>query len=719
MKSGLSFPRVFVPDGKTAFGSVKWEKKDCGEKDGFYLESVEVPASWSQIACDVAVGKYFRRRGVPGTESENSIGQMIYRVAHTIAEAGQSQGVFASPADRDDFEQELSHLLVEQKASFNSPVWFNCGIYHVYGIRSPGESHAWSPDENQIVRKDNIYEAPQGAACFIQEVKDDFDGLFDLLKREARIFKYGSGTGSNFSPIRGKNEMLSEGGKSAGLMAFLDVFDRAAGMVRSGGITRRAAKMVCIEVDHPEIREFIQWKVKEENKARQLKTLGLSGGLDGEIYRSVSGQNANHSVRVSNVFMRAAEGGGRFRTKARTSGAFVTEYSAGDVFREMAEAAWACGDPGLQYDDTIQEWNPCKKTMRINASNPCSEYMFVDNSACNLASVNLLKFFDEKNGMDWAGLEHAVRLLITAQEILVDLCGYPSAEIAENSHRYRPLGLGFTNLGALLMVMGFPYDSAKARAWASGIAAFLHGQALAVSSELAAVRGPFHFYEPNRSEFAAVLNRHAESLETDLLKSLPADVREKLAKLWKDMRAQVKVHGLRNAQVTAIAPTGTISLLMDCDTTGIEPEIAFVKRKNLVGGSALKLVNRSLQRSLAGLGYDGKNIAEIVGQMNAGRRLSEIRQLNAEHRPIFHSAVGAVDEEAISAQGHLLMMAAVQPFVSGAISKTVNLKESSTVDDVREIYMQAWRLGLKSIAVYRNKSKVDQPLEANVCFDCG
>ncbi|MGA9750532.1 MAG: vitamin B12-dependent ribonucleotide reductase [Acidobacteriota bacterium] len=765
----------------------------------FAMENAEVPADWSQLATDILISKYFRKAGVPGTGHETSIRQVIRRIAHTLRIEGEKfGGYFTDKEEADVFEAELSHLLLTQRGAFNSPVWFNLGLWHEYGIEGSGGAYYWSAETGQIEETSNAYQHPQCSACFIQSVDDDLMSIFQLAKNEARLFKYGSGTGSNFSRIRSREERLSGGGTSSGLMSFLEVLDRAAGATKSGGTTRRAAKMVCLDMDHPEVEDFINWKRREENKARVLAEAGTD--LDDAVH-TVSGQNANNSLRITDAFMEAYEKDGEWTTTYRTSGEPAHTHRARDLMRQIAVAAWECGDPGLQFDSTINRWHTCKATDRIHASNPCSEYMFLDDSACNLASLNLMKFLNEEGDFDVEGYKHAVGVFITAQEILVDLSSYPTETITKNSHDFRPLGLGYANLGTLLMVLGIPYDSPKAFAWCGALTSLMTGQAYLVSSLLAKRKGPFPGYAKNRESMLDVIKMHRDASHKVELDYLPESLGLASRQVWDDALVFGRQFGFRNAQATVLAPTGTIGLLMDCDTTGIEPDFSQVKFKKLAGGGYFKIVNQSVERALHALGYPPAQIQEMLrylvgtGQlagtphihpaslMTKGfteeevarvesqlgrvvdlpqafsafvlgddciRRLgftpeeagkpgfnvlaalgfsdAQIEEASAvacghmtlegapylkeEHLPVFDCAnrCGRHGKRFIAPLGHVKMMAAAQPFLSGAISKTVNLPVSIMPEEIERIYVEGWKRGLKALAVYRDGSKVTQPL---------
>lgn len=780
---GLLVPRKFTRAGTNVFDAVEYEKRSSviKEPDGrivFEMTDVEVPKSWSQLATDIIVSKYFRKAGVPGTEFEVSAKQTIYRIAHTIRGFGEEHGYFKSKEEAQAFEDELTVMLLTQRGAFNSPVWFNCGLFHQYGIEGSAGNYAWNFATQTVEQMSNAYARPQCSACFIQSLNDDIKSIFELLSHEATVFKYGSGTGTNFSKLRAANEKLSGGGTSSGLMSFLKVFDTGAGAIKSGGTTRRAAKMVVLDVDHPDILEFVEWKAKEEKKARVLiEHGGLPADFNGEAYATVAGQNSNNSVRVTDEFMNAYLSGGTFATKWRTTGKTAKEYDAKFMMRKIAEAAWACADPGVQFDTTVNDWHTCSNSGRINASNPCSEYMFLDDTACNLASVNLMKFIDAEGRFDVAGYRHACRVFFIAQEILVDLSSYPTHPIAQNSHDYRTLGLGYANLGTLLMVWGVPYDSEKGRAIAGALTAIMTGHAYAASAEMAAVKGSFAGFAKNREPCLRVMRKHRDAAYQIDVRFCPADLLKAAREDWDRAVELGEKYGYRNAQATVIAPTGTIGLLMDCDTTGVEPEFALVKWKKLAGGGYFKIVNNSIVRALNSLGYSEEQIADMlayvlghntfegaphVNLVSLGFTADQIREAEAsvqkakswndwtphinpktlinkglskqqvdeariyiegaqtlegapglkdEHLAVFDCAnMCGIGKRFIDPMGHVRMMAAVQPFISGAISKTVNLPNSTTVEEIEQIYVEGWKLGLKAVALYRDGCKASQPL---------
>ncbi len=809
MGEGISIERYFTgalaQKGTHPLDAVEYVKatskiKDTDGRTVFEMKDCEVPAGWSQLAVDILVSKYFRKAGVPETNHETSVRQVIKRVAHTIAVQGEKAGYFDTPTAK-VFEEELSFLLIHQMGAFNSPVWFNLGLWHEYKIDGSGGNFAWDPIAMRVVETQGAYVHPQCSACFIQSVDDDLMSIFQLAKNEARLFKYGSGTGSNFSKLRGATEKLAGGGLSSGLMSFLEVLDRGAGATKSGGTTRRAAKMVCLDMDHPEIADFITWKQREEKKVAALIAAGYSSDFNGDAYRTVAGQNSNNSVRVTDEFMHAVETGGKWDTIERTTGKVAQTYEAKTLWKMIAEAAWACADPGLQYDTTINDWHTCLDTDRIYASNPCSEYMFLNDTACNLSSLNLVKFMRADGSFDVEAFRKACRIFIIAQEILVDLSSYPTQQIAQNSHDYRPLGLGYANLGTMLMLKGIPYDSDEGRAWAGAITAIMCGRAYAVSAEEAAELGAFPGYAKNRDSMLKVIDKHRRAAyEIDESKA-PKELIEAAREDWELAYKLGERHGYRNSQVTVLAPTGTIGLLMDCDTTGVEPDFALVKFKKLAGGGYFKIVNQSVPAALRNLKYSATQIEDILryvlGTMSfdgacevnrgflkakgltdveiakiektlpgtfelssaftaytlgdellkrigvseaeskkptfsflrwAGLTEAQIAKANevicgtmtvegaphlkTEHLAVFDCAnkCGQKGTRFIAPMGHVRMMAATQPFLSGAISKTVNLPNETTVEEIQDIYYQGWKLGLKAVALYRDGCKLSQPL---------
>ncbi len=657
---------------------------------------------WSVTAQEIASSRYFRRRN-----GETSVVQMVRRVARALRLAGEWQGYFNGETAQ-IFEHELAHILLAQKASFNSPVYFNVGVFTEYGVLGTAENFAV---ENGKVRQvTSAYLRPQASACFIQDVQDDLISIFDLLKSEAKLFKYGSGSGTNFSRLRGRGEALDAGGESTGVISYLEIFDKAAQAIKSGGTTRRAAKMVVLDVDHPEVLDFIRWKMNEERKARVLLANGYSGGLEGEAFRTVSGQNSNNSVRLTDDFLHRALQGENWSLRARLGGEVVEELPAKFILHEIARAAWECADPGVQYHDTIQSWNTCSPSGQIRASNPCSEFMFLDNSACNLASINLVSFLGPQ-GYDWEGFQHTARIMLLAQDILVDYASYPTARIAENAHHFRPLGLGYANLGGFLMRQGVSYDSEDGALWTVRLTGALHAIALEFSQKMAAFYGSFPGWRENESAALAVFERHRQAWRGRKDKDMAW-----VGQLYDQALQGAELYGVRNAQLTLIAPTGTIGLVMDCDTLGIEPDFALIKRKHLVGGGHLLLVNHSVEAGLKALGYSSGQINDIEKFVLAKGHVVGAPHLRPEHQAVFDCAMPPVGhpERRVSPEGHLRIMSAAQPFLSGAISKTVNLPAAATVEDIEKIFLRAWTLGLKSIAVYRDGSKSLQPL----CAEC-
>jgi ribonucleoside-diphosphate reductase alpha chain len=704
--------------------------KDAQGKVYFEQADVLAPEGWSQLAVDIAASKYFRKVGVPRTGRETSIFQLVQRVVKNITASAQTQKYFNSEKDLKIFSRELEYILLSQRASFNSPVWFNCGLSDSYKVKSESHSFYYDLKKKKVVRLEDALKKPQVSACFIQSIEDNMESIYELLKNEARLFKFGSGSGTNFSSLRSKYEKLSGGGSSSGVISFLEIFDRAAGSIKSGGTTRRAAKMVILDIDHPEIEDFITWKYREEDKARALIREGYSSDFEGEAYRTVSGQNANNSVRVTHEFMNAVEKDFPFTLKGRSDQSYLREIRARDLWKKIGEAAWGCADPGIQFHETINQWNPCPKSGSIVASNPCSEYMFLEDTACNLASLNLGKFLSEDGSFDYAGYTHAARVMFLAQDILVELASYPTEKIAENSVRFRPLGLGFAGLGSFLMRKGFPYDSSEGRAWASHLGALLQGVAVHTSQEIAVKKGSFPEYKKNQKEFWRVLSQHREALELlpNTQDSEIENLRALARKVWEEVFARKSKYGIRNAQMTVMAPTGTIGLVMDADTTGIEPEFSLVKYKKLAGGGVQKIVSQSLPQALRALGYSEKMIDEITSELlKESSDRSEMAILTSKLKPE-HFAIFACAND-IQPEGHVKMMAALQPFLSGAISKTVNLAKETSVDQILEVYQLAYRLGLKSIAIYRDgckssqplnrKSDLQKPVDAPKCADCG
>lgn len=827
--TGLKIPRLFTNDKSSPYDLFEYEQRSSVIRNPegnevFRMDNVEVPKEWSQIATDILAQKYFRKTGVPKEDgslgSENSIKQVVHRLADCWKSWGVKYHYFHSEKDAKIFYDELVYMLLAQMAAPNSPQWFNTGLYSSYGIKGTSQGHYFvDPSSEKLKQSTSAYEHPQPHACFILSVKDDLvneGGIMDLLVREARIFKYGSGVGTNYSKIRGESESLSGGGHSSGLMSFLKIGDRAAGAIKSGGTTRRAAKMVCLDLDHPEIEDFIKWKVEEEKKVAALIAAGYSSDYEGEAYKTVSGQNSNNSIRVPNSFFKALHNNEKFNLIARTTGEVIKSVPAKKLWDDISYAAWRCADPGVQFDTTINEWHTCPQGGRINASNPCSEYMFLDNTACNLASLNLRKFYDEHtHQFDVDSYEHACRLWTIVLEISVLMAQFPSKEVAQLSFDYRTLGLGFANLGSVLMVAGIAYDSDKARAMGASLSAIMTGTAYKTSAEIASVLGPFSKYEENKNDMLRVIRNHRyaayhaddafEQLEIKPqgieAKDCPDYLIKAACKSWDEALQMGTKYGFRNAQVSCIAPTGTIGLLMDCDTTGVEPDFALVKFKKLSGGGYFKIINQSVPLALKTLGYHKHEIKEISDYVTGtgtfsgapyinhetllskgfskddvtridkaaasafdisfmfnkwslgedcmkriGIKSSEYDSLafnmleklgftqeqiedankyvcgtmtvegapllKEEHLSVFDCAnkCGIYGERFIHPHGHIRMMSAVQPFVSGAISKTINLPHEASVEDVQQCYELSWKLGLKSNALYRDGSKLSQPL---------
>jgi len=828
-KKGLKFTRLFTKENVSPFDQFDYDYRDSviknpnGEKV-FEMTNVEVPKQWSQIATDILAQKYFRKAGVPQPDGslgrETTVKQVAHRMANCWRVWGERYGYFATEQDAQTFYEELVYSILNQACVPNSPQWFNTGLHESYGITGGAQGHYYvDPTDKKLKRSTSAYERPQPHACFILSVSDDLvneGGIMDLWTREARIFKYGSGVGTNFSQIRGANEKLSGGGSSSGLMSFLKIGDRAAGAIKSGGTTRRAAKMVCLDLDHPEVMEFINWKVKEEDKVAALIAAGYDNSYEGEAYATVSGQNSNNSVRIPNSFFKALSENGNWELKARTDGRVMQSIPAREVWDQIANAAWRCADPGTQYDTTINEWHTCPKGGRINASNPCSEYMFLDNTACNLASINLRKFFNESdNTFDVTGFEYTTRLWATVLEVSILMAQFPSKEVAQLSYDYRTTGLGFANLGSMLMVSGIAYDSDQARGIAGSITAIMTGVAYKTSAEMASFLGAFDRYEENKEDMLRVMRNHraaaydAEDAYVGLeikpqgiqAQHTPDYLLKAATKAWDDAVQLGEKYGYRNAQTTVIAPTGTIGLVMDCDTTGVEPDFALVKFKKLSGGGYFKIINQSVPQALKNLGYtQAENDAIVnfaVGHASfagapfinnesllaKGFTAEEIAKLNGaaksafeigfifnrftlgdacltrlgfkeelfadwsfsllealgftedqidtandyvcgtmtvegapalkdEHLSIFDCANknGKKGERYIHAHGHIRMMAACQPFLSGAISKTINLPNEATVEEIADSYLMSWSLGLKANAIYRDGSKLSQPL---------
>ncbi|GAA2646537.1 vitamin B12-dependent ribonucleotide reductase [Streptomyces vastus] len=688
---GLRIERIHTTPGVHPYDEVEWARRDVvmtNWRDGsvnFEQRGVEFPEFWSVNAVNIVTSKYFR--GAVGTpQREVSLKQLIDRIVKTYRKAGEDYKYFASPADAEIFEHELAYALLHQIFSFNSPVWFNVG----------------TPQPQQV------------SACFILAVDDSMDSILDWYKEEGMIFKGGSGAGLNLSRIRSSKELLSSGGNASGPVSFMRGADASAGTIKSGGATRRAAKMVILDVDHPDIEDFIQTKVKEEEKIRALRDAGFDMDLGGDDITSVQYQNANNSVRVNDAFMKAVENGEKFGLRARMTGEVIEEVDAKELFRKMAEAAWACADPGIQYDDTINHWHTCPESGRINGSNPCSEYMHLDNTSCNLASLNLMKFLKDdglgNQAFDAERFSKVVELVITAMDISICFADFPTQKIAENTRAYRQLGIGYANLGALLMATGHAYDSDGGRALAGAITSLMTGTSYKRSAELAAVVGPYDGYARNAQPHQRVMKQHADANAVAVrMDDLDTPIWAAATEAWQDVVRLGAKNGFRNSQASVIAPTGTIGLAMSCDTTGLEPDLALVKFKKLVGGGSMQIVNGTVPQALRRLGYQEEQIEAIVDHIAEHGNVVDAPGLRHEHYEVFDCAMG---ERSISAMGHVRMMAAIQPWISGALSKTVNLPESATVEDVEEVYFEAWKMGVKALAIYRDNCKVGQPLSA-------
>jgi ribonucleoside-diphosphate reductase alpha chain len=744
-QGGVTFDRRFSHAGVSPYDEVQWEQRTALITDSkgntiFEQKDVEVPVDWSMTATNIVASKYLHGQ-IDTPERETGVRQLVARVSETIRDWGKRGGYFASDEAADLFYDELATMLVTQRVAFNSPVWFNVGCDRLEP-QADGSNWHWDPQTGGVVFAATGYKNPQCSACFINAVEDSLDSILTLAKTEGMLFKWGSGTGTNLSSIRGSMELLSGGGQASGPLSFMRGFDAFAGVIKSGGKTRRAAKMVILNVDHPDILDFIDCKAKEENKAFTLIKAGYDGsGPDSEAYSSIFFQNANNSVRVSDEFMRAYEADGEFTTRTVKEKTPVKTYKAREIMQKIAEATWVCGDPGLQFDTTINKWHTSKNTARINASNPCSEYMFLDNSACNLASFNLMKFITPAGTFDVAAYRHAISIMITAMDILVDNSGYPTEAISKNSHDYRPLGLGYANLGALLMAFGLPYDSAAGRDLAAALTAIMCGQSYLQSAVLAETCPPIASATPltarvereggacpgfyvNREPFLDVIRMHraevnnigksktsGEPFAVPQLDTLIESSRE----CWDAALAHGEKHGYRNSQTTVLAPTGTIGFMMDCDTTGIEPDLALVKYKKLVGGGMIKIVNNTVPEALFKLGYDNDQVNAIVSYIDATGTIEGAPAIKPEHLAVFDcSFKPAKGTRSIHYMGHIKMMAATQPFLSGAISKTVNLPHEATVDDVAEAYAESWRQGIKAVAIYRDGSKGTQPLNTSM-----
>ncbi|MCE0484634.1 MAG: vitamin B12-dependent ribonucleotide reductase [Methylacidiphilales bacterium] len=742
--SGLTFEPVFSKPGIHPFDDVEWEKRTAEISDDsgkiiFKQENVEVPKSWSVLATKIAVSKYFYGDIAHGTDPkkggrETSVRQLVHRVTRTITDWGIKDGYFKSKQDAEVFYSDLTWLCVNQHGAFNSPVWFNVGLYHQYGVgkESGRGNYFFNRTTGQTERAATQYEYPQGSACFIQTVDDNMESIMDLARSEAMLFKFGSGTGSDLSTIRSTREKMSGGGRPSGPLSFLKVYDQIANVVKSGGKTRRAAKMNTLKDWHPDVEEFIEAKLKEEKKAWALIEQGYDGSYNGEAYGSIMYQNENLSVRASDEFMNAAIEDKEFWTRTVREGKPCEKKRAKELLRKISEGTWICGDPGMQFDDTIHGWHTCKGTDRQHSTNPCSEYLFLNNTACNLASLNLMKFKKPDGAFDVERFRAAVRLFIVAQEILVDNASYPTAPIAENSHIFRTLGLGYANLGSLIMSYGRGYDSNEGRGLAGAITALMTGTAYEVSAEIASATGPFPGYHNSRcagvekplapdnvAPMLEVIERHLKACE-EIDSTAPQSIRVAARGAWENALEKGRKNGYRNAQVTVLAPTGTIGFLMDCDTTGIEPDIALVKYKLLAGGGMLKIVNQTVPIALKELGYSSNEIADVVEYIDKKDTIEGAPHLKAEHVAVFDCAFRPANgERSLHYRAHIKMMAAAQPFLSGAISKTVNLPNSATVEDIMQTYVEAWKLGLKAVAIYRDGSKRSAPLNVKKNKDMG
>ena len=729
------FKRFYAQQGQDVYNMFEYELRTAEIKDKygntkFKQDNVEAPKGWSDTATKIVASRYFKRKNVKeeyggnSEGSEQSVKKLVHRVSHTLRSFGEEKKYFTSKEEANTFEDELTYILLSQRAAFNSPVWFNLGLFHDYGIVEKTEDglYYWDSETDTIKQSKDSYSHPQLSACFINSVGDymfgdgspDDHSIFKLVLTEAKLFKYGSGNGTNYSDIRAKGEKLSGGGESSGLLSFLGILDSGANAVKSGGKTRRAAKMVILNADHPDIEDFILWKVDSERKARALAAFGHDIDMDG-LYRDLPGQNSNNSVRVKDEFMKAVIEDGKWDLIERTTGNVRESKKARALFDLIAKATWASGDPGIQFDTTINNWHTCSNTSPINSSNPCSEYMFIDDSACNLASLNLMRYRNHDGTFNIKEFKHDVDIMITAQEIAVDQAGYPTPSIARNSHDYRPLGLGYANLGAFLMSNGMPYDSEEGRAVAAAITAVMTGESYAQSSRIASRVGAFPGFEKNREPFSRVMKQHH-----DHVKKIPRqDSKMNLEELiinadqtWAEARSLIDKYGARNSQATVLAPTGTIRFIMDCDTTGVEPDIALVNYKQLVNKAGmLKLVNNTVPTALLKLGYNEDEIKRIIDYIEKTDTIEGAPGLNEKHLPVFDCAFKPANGvRSISPMGHVRMMAAIQPFISGAISKTVNTPEDWTAKDFYNIYLESWKLGLKAIAIYRDNTKLSQPL---------
>ena len=712
--NGLNIKPIFCPANTDPFDTVEWTTRTAtikGDNGSIFFEQsdCEFPSTWSQLAVNVVASKYFY--GEPGTsERERSMRQVIHRISRTIADWGIADGYFGSKQDGEVFYRDLTWLLLHQYGSFNSPVWFNVGLYSQYGIKGTQCTWHWDETVGEATQPKNSYEFPQASACFIQSVEDNMEAIMDLARSEAMLFKFGSGTGTDLSTIRSSQEKLAGGGKPSGPLSFMRVYDQIAAVVKSGGKTRRAAKMQSLKVTHPDIMEFIDCKLREEEKAKILMKHGLPYE---DAYSSVLYQNANLSVRLTDDFMRAVKENAVWTTRWVTEPTKAgPEYPAQDVFDKISNTAWACGDPGVQYDTTINRWHTVPNSGRINASNPCSEYMSLDDTACNLASINLMRFRSEEGLFDTERFIHACRIFFIAQEIIVDRASYPIKKIAENSHKFRAIGLGYSNLGSLIMSLGLPYDSDESRGLCSVITALMHGAAYRTSAELAGIVGPFEAFPENRLPMLNVIQMHWDAVNG--ISKCPNYLKKRAQMLWDEVVNAGRRYGFRNAQATVLAPTGTISFMMDCDTTGIEPDIGLVKYKTLAGGGTLKIVNNTVPLALRTLGYRDEEITKIVKFIEDKGTIHGTLHLVDAHLPVFDCAFPTPGSgRCIPWDAHVKMMAAAQPFISGAISKTINMPNSATPQDIADAYRLGWELGLKAIAVYRDGSKGAQPLSTS------
>ena len=712
---GLKIEQFFSTPGVHPFEELEWKKcsakisSDTGETI-FEQNNIEVPTSWSQLATKVVASKYFYGDIETG-QREDSVKQLVHRVCRAIADRGKRDSYFASNKDAEAFYNELTWLCVNQYGAFNSPVWFNVGLYDTYGVAGSKHNYHWDLERQEAVACESSYEYPQASACFIQSVKDSMKDIMRLATSEAMLFKHGSGTGTDLSTLRSSKEKLSGGGRPSGPLSFMRVYDQIAAVIKSGGKTRRAAKMQSLKINHPDIKEFITCKTKEEKKAWALIEAGYNGDYNNEAYNSVMFQNSNLSVRVTDEFMQAVEKDDKWATYAVTTGKKFEEHSARELMELIAEGTRICGDPGIQYHSTINRWHTCPNSEPINASNPCSEYMFIDDSACNLASLNLMKFRKEDGSFDVSGFKKAVRLFIIAQEILVDNGSYPDKPITKNSHLFRPLGLGYANLGSLIMSLALPYDSNQARTLAAAISSIMTGTAYTASTEIASLKGPFEEFSKNADAMLKVIGMHRQHAYDIPESHCPDYMRNAAKDAWDEAFDAGSKTGFHNAQVTVLAPTGTIGFMMDCDTTGIEPDIALVKYKLLAGGGMFKLINKTVPMALERLGYGADDVKSICDYINENETIEGADKLNADHLPIFDCAFKPRNgKRCIHYTAHIKMMAAVQPFISGAISKTINMPKESTSEEITAAYMEGWKLGLKAVAIYRDGSKKLQPV---------